>query len=64
MVSLEEVGRARDALRERLNGFRESVIALYAAAELLTSKVMSTDAAVKGSEDLHSGYSAVWSWHW
>jgi ElaB/YqjD/DUF883 family membrane-anchored ribosome-binding protein len=58
-VSLEEVVRSMNRLRENLSSFRKHVLKLYSAAELLTSEIMSTPVAAEAWEDLHSVYAAV-----
>jgi hypothetical protein len=58
-VSLEEVVRSLNNLRERILKFRQYVLALYDAAELLTSSFKSTELAKTAWESLRGDYAIV-----
>lgn len=58
-VSLEDVVRSLNALRERIQSFRQYVISLYAAADLLTANFKSLQLAATAWESLRNDYALV-----
>jgi hypothetical protein len=60
-VPLDQVVRELNDTRERIRKFRETVLALYNAAELLTSNFKSTALAVAAWKELHNNYAGVLS---
>jgi hypothetical protein len=57
--SILDLVQALSKLQESLTTFRQHVLALYDAGELLTSRYMSTSVAAAAWEGLHNNYSAV-----
>jgi len=58
-VSLEDVVRSLNALRERIQTFRQYVVSLYNAADLLTASFKSLQLAATAWESLRNDYALV-----